>query len=238
MNLIILPNHPPSPRTPKRNLSPASIREHRDIATKAGIKKPVLVNKIHGEKPLFSGSFLAASPDDIIVHEGSKLFFLILTHEVNNVLVVDSSRSSAKLIRHTILSMFPKAHIDVANSGEASLDLIGSNKRHYDIVIAEERLGLDSIGHLSGSELLRLLRRMQESRTQERETLMIGMSSSMIEDCETLRKRGTADLLWGKVRDDPMHSLVEPTNITDYCHKTIASTAFVRPSMRPFERAA
>mmetsp|Transcript_36879 Transcript_36879/g.82962 ORF Transcript_36879/g.82962 Transcript_36879/m.82962 type:complete len:386 (+) Transcript_36879:176-1333(+) len=180
-----------------RNFSPVSIREHRDIATNAGIKKPVLMKNIHREeKPLFSGSFLAASPDDIIVHEGSKLFFLILAHEVNKVFICDSSRSCTKLFRHTILSMFPKARIDVANSGEASLDLIGSNKHQYDIIIAEERL--DSTGQLSGSELLRLLRRMQE-----RDALMVGVSSSMSEDCEALRKRGTADVLWGKPIPSP-----------------------------------
>ena len=181
----------------KRNLSPVSIREHRDIAASAGIKKPVVVKKRNCAQPVLSGSFLAACPDDIIVHEGSKSFFLAMANEVKHVLIVEPSLPSSKLAKNTMLSMFPHARIDVANSGEASLDLIGSNEHQYDIIIAEERL--DSIGQLSGSELLRLLRQMQE-----KDTLMIGMSSSMSEDCETLTKRGTADVLWGKVRHGTM----------------------------------
>ena len=187
-----------------------AVKEAYDTAHKAGIKNPALSSThsaADGGRALFTDPVLSHADDaDTLVCFGSKKFFKILSKEIQHVLIVDTSLSTLKLFKRHILSMFPHAQIHTASSGEEALDKIDrkASDTRYDLVTVEEHLD-DSTG-LSGSELLRLLSESENTSPSKKQSLKIGVSVSLGEDCESLRKGG-ADLFWPKPPPKPSNCL-------------------------------
>jgi len=187
-----------------------AVKKACDTAHKAGIKSPVLSSThsaVDGGRALFTDPALSHADDaDTLVCFGSKKFFKILSKEIQHVLIVDNSSSTLKLLKRHILCMFPHARIHTASSGEEALDKIDGNASDisYDLVIVEEYL--DDLSGLSGSKLLRLLSESENTSPSRKPSLKIGVSVSLGEDCESLRKGG-ADLFWSKPPPKPSNCL-------------------------------
>ena len=132
---------------------------------------------------------------------------------MQRVLIVDNCPSSLKLFRRHILCMFPHVHIDCVFTGEQALEKVDdrSSLVQYDLIIVEEHLD-DSLGSLdlTGSELLRLLSinecTKNKMTSSNRSSLKIGVSVSLGDDCDSLRKGG-ADLFWSKPPPKPSNCL-------------------------------
>ncbi|KAL9179434.1 hypothetical protein ACHAXT_008724 [Thalassiosira profunda] len=183
-------------------------------------------------RALFADPVLHATEEDAIVHDGSKAFFKIVAKEMQRVLIVDNSHTTLKLFKRHILCMFPHVTVDTALSAEEALDKIEVDAKTsslcYDLILVEERLQNvsgkidEGSSDLSGSELLRLISEMEasaspsssanEGRTsakppgKNRSSLKVGVSCSLGEDCESLRKGG-ADLFWSKPPPKPSNGL-------------------------------
>ena len=213
-----------------------SVKKAYEDAQEAGIKSPILCSTYPEHRALFADPVVHITDGDAVVHEGSKKFFKIIAKEMQRVLIVDNSPMTLKLFQRKILSMFPHVHIDTVLSGEDALDKIeaGSKRKglNYDLIIVEERLQNDDEElsyDLTGSELLHLVNGMESSSTspihyrtkQESEKattpsndkissrlcLKIGVSVSLGEDCESLSKKGGADLFWSKPPPKPSNGL-------------------------------
>lgn len=174
-------------------------------------------------RALFAEPILNVTDEDAIVHDRSASFFKISYKMVRRVLVVNSSRASIELIRDNILSMFSHVAVDLALSVEEALSRLELNSRgeiaghEYDFVIVDEHCH-SSVGgsehkddedsehlkvEMSGSQLLK---RISDSETGQRKSLMIGVSNDLSEDCDSLRKGG-ADLLWANPPPKPTNCL-------------------------------
>ena len=203
-----------------------AVKKAYDTAQQAGIKSPVL-SSTSEYRALFADPALQSTDEDTIVNFGSKKFFKILAQEMQRVLIVDSSPMTLKLFRRQVLCIFPHVHIDTALSGEEALDKVGrlDSGLNYDLIIVEEHLQHEDSAEsldLTGSELLRLLNEMEtcvnnDSQKIERNkpsskmpvsrtSLKIGVSVSLGEDCESLRKGGV-DLFWSKPPPKPTDAL-------------------------------
>ena len=169
----------------------------------------------------------------LLIHASSLSFSLPRSKEMKRVLIVDNSPTTLKLFQRHILSMFAHVHVDTSLSGEDALDKVkaDSSGLNYDLIIVEERLQKcrspvcadmkESLLDLTGSELLRLINEMESSTSSKhngikhtkarkspssRQSLKIGVSVSLGEDCESLRKGG-ADLFWSKPPPKPSNGL-------------------------------
>ena len=204
-----------------------AVKKAYDTAQEAGIKSPVL-SSTSEYRALFADPALQSTDEDTVVNFGSKKFFKILAQEMQHVLIVDSSPMTLKLFRRQVLCIFPHVHIDLALSGEEALDKVGrlDSGLNYDLIIVEEHLQHDDSAEsldLTGSELLRLLNEMETSvnnndkqkverskpsskKPGSRTSLKIGVSVSLGEDCESLRKGG-ADIFWSKPPPKPSDAL-------------------------------
>jgi CheY-like chemotaxis protein len=198
------------------------VKKAYEKAHKAGVKSPVIASTQPEFRALFADPALHATEEEAVIHDGSKRFFKLATHEMQRVLIVDASPLTLKLFRNHILCMFPMAHVDTAISGKDALDKIevDSKRRclNYDVMIVEERLPGGSVTEelLTGSELLRLVNEMESSISESsisscgkptRQSLKIGVSVSLGEDCESLRNIGGADLFWSKPLPKPSNGL-------------------------------
>ena len=172
--------------------------------------------------------------EDAIVHDRSATFFKIAYKMVRRVLIVDTSRAMIELLREHILSMFPHVAVDFGMSGEDALKLMeldsaGDIVSHgYDIIVVDEHCyaTLEVSDHedradsrskvKTGSQLLTLIHKSESRRYEkcsgrnskkaQRKSLMIGVTTDMSEDCNSLR-RGGADLLWAKPPPKPTNCL-------------------------------
>ncbi|KAL7536752.1 hypothetical protein ACHAWF_005549 [Thalassiosira exigua] len=199
-----------------KSYSLPAVKKAYEKAHKAGVKSPVIASTQPEFRALFADPVLHATEEEAVIHDGSKRFFKLATHEMQRVLIVDASPLTLKLFRNHILCMFPMAHVDTAISGKDALDKIevDSKRRclNYDVMIVEERLpGRSVTEELTGSELLRLVNKMESSISSggkpTRQSLKIGVSVSLGEDCESLRNIGGADLFWSKPLPKPSNGL-------------------------------
>jgi hypothetical protein len=183
-------------------------------AHKAGVDDPVMSRPTNSEcRSLFADPILYASDDDVVVHDCSNDFFMVISNEVKSVLIVDNSLTALNLFKRHVLSMFPAAKVEQAQSGEEALKLLGEAETaeapHYDIIIVEENLQTnsssvpmqhssdDTSSPLSGSDLLSVIGFVERNSPDTRNSLKIGVSVNLAEDCEALLRSG-ADLFWCK----------------------------------------
>eukprot|EP00573_Skeletonema_grethae_P001356 CAMPEP_0201689448 /NCGR_PEP_ID=MMETSP0578-20130828/3029_1 /ASSEMBLY_ACC=CAM_ASM_000663 /TAXON_ID=267565 /ORGANISM="Skeletonema grethea, Strain CCMP 1804" /LENGTH=415 /DNA_ID=CAMNT_0048174083 /DNA_START=44 /DNA_END=1288 /DNA_ORIENTATION=+ len=187
-------------------------------AHKAGVDDPVMGQPSNREyRSLFSDPILYASDDDVVVHDCSNDFFMVISNEVKSILIVDNSATVLNLFKRYVLSMFPAAEVEQAQSGEEALELLGkansgsSKAPNYDIIIVEENLQAipssvpikhscsddqdDTSSPLSGSDLLKVINFVERNSPDTRNSLKIGVSVDLAGDCEALRRSG-ADLFW------------------------------------------
>mmetsp|Transcript_29559 Transcript_29559/g.44700 ORF Transcript_29559/g.44700 Transcript_29559/m.44700 type:complete len:474 (-) Transcript_29559:67-1488(-) len=186
-------------------------------AHKAGVDDPVMSRPTNSEcRSLFADPILYASDDDVVVHDCSNDFFMVISNEVKSVLIVDNSLTALNLFKRHVLSMFPAAKVEQAQSGEEALKLLGEAETaeapHYDIIIVEENLQTnsssvpmqhssddqnDTSSPLLGSDLLSVIDFVERNSPDTRNSLKIGVSADLAEDCEALLRSG-ADLFWCK----------------------------------------
>ena len=184
---------------------------------------------------MFAEPILHVTDEDAIVHDRSATFFKIAYKMVRRVLIVDTSREIIGLLREHILSMFPHVAVDYSMSGQDALnrmklDSTGDIVSHeYDIIVVDEHCCATSEGSehneredfrrnvMTGSQLLKLIHESESRHSEknccsensdksQRKSLMIGMTTDMSEDCNSLR-RGGADLLWSKPPPRPTNCL-------------------------------
>ena len=88
-----------------KSYSLPSVAKAYAAAHEAGIKDPVVSCNQPEYRALFADPILHSTDEDAIVHDGSKEFFKIMSNEVQNVLIVDNSRTTLKLFKRHMLSM-------------------------------------------------------------------------------------------------------------------------------------
>ena len=208
-----------------RNYSLPALKQAIAAAHKAGVDDPVMSRPPYSEcRSLFAESILYASGDEIVVHDCSNDFFKIISNEVKSVLIVDISITALNLFKRHVLSMFPEAQVHVAQSGEDALKLLGevptnsTEATNYDIIIIEENLQTRSSSSVlmrssgntsslqSGSALLSVIDFVGRNHPDTRNSLKIGVSANLAEDCEALLRSG-ADLFWCKPPPKQTNSL-------------------------------
>lgn len=195
-------------------------------AHKAGVDDPVMSRPPNREyRSLFSDPILYAADDDVVVHDCSNDFFMVITNEVKSILIVDNSPTTLNLFKRHVLSMFPAAEVEQAQSGEEALELLGkadsdsTKAPNYDIIIVEENLQTipssvpsssddqdDTSSPLSGSDLLSVINFVERNSPDTRDSLKIGVSVDLAGDCEALLRSG-ADLFWCKPPPKQSNSL-------------------------------
>mmetsp|Transcript_18608 Transcript_18608/g.30451 ORF Transcript_18608/g.30451 Transcript_18608/m.30451 type:complete len:468 (+) Transcript_18608:3-1406(+) len=197
-------------------------------AHKAGVDDPVMSRPPNSEcRSLFTDPILYAADDDIVVHDCSNDFFMVISNEVKSILIVDSSLTALNLFKRHLLSMFPAAEVELAQSVEETLKLLAgthadsSKVPHYDIIIVEENLQRtpsgapiqqsldgqnDTSTPLSGSDLLSVINLVERNSPDTRSSLKIGVSADLAGDCEALLRSG-ADLFWCKPPPKQTNSL-------------------------------
>ncbi len=198
-------------------------------AHKAGVDDPVMSSPPNREyRSLFSDPILYAADDDVVVHDCSNDFFMVISNEVKSILIVDHSPTALDLFKKHALSMFPAAEVLQAQSGEEALKLLGKTNSdsteapNYDIIIVEENLQTipstvpikhsnsddedDTSSPLSGSDLLSVINFVERNSPDTRNSLKIGVSLDLAGDCEALLRSG-ADLFWCKPPPQQSNSL-------------------------------
>ncbi len=197
-------------------------------AHKAGVDDPVMGRPPNSEcRSLFADPILYAADSDAVVHDCSNDFFMVISNEVKRILIVDNSLTTLNLFKRHVLSMFPAAQVEQAQSGEEALELLGkassdsTEAPNYDIIIVEQNLQANSssvpIQHssddqndksipLSGSDLLSVINFVERNSPNTRNSLKIGVSVDLAGDCEALLRSG-ADLFWCKPPPKQSNSL-------------------------------